>query len=107
MFAVGQKKFGACLADDMGLGKTLQTLTLLQKVKELNEHKTTAKKKQESQLSLFSNEYEMGAPASLIIVPTSLVHNWNNEIKKFTPKLKTYKHIGTQRKRHQRLENNR
>jgi SNF2 family DNA or RNA helicase len=99
MFAVGQKKFGACLADDMGLGKTLQTLTLLQKVKELNEHKTKTKKKQESQLSLFSNENEMGAPASLIIVPTSLVHNWNNEIKKFTPKLKIYKHIGTQRKK--------
>jgi SNF2 family DNA or RNA helicase len=99
MFSLGQKRFGGCLADDMGLGKTLQTLTLLQKVKEINDHLTPKKKKVENQLSLFGNEVEKCTPASLIVVPTSLVYNWHNEVKKFTPQLKIYKHVGTQRKR--------
>jgi len=100
MFSLGQKRFGGCLADDMGLGKTLQTLTLLQKVKEIKDHASPKiKKNQVRQLSLFANEEENQVTASLIIVPTSLVHNWHNEVKKFTPQLKIYKHIGTQRKR--------
>ena len=55
--------FGGCLADDMGLGKTLQTLTLLQHI------------------------YKPSAPpkaATLIVVPTSLLHNWQRETKRFT-----------------------
>jgi superfamily II DNA or RNA helicase len=100
MFALGQKKFGGCLADDMGLGKTLQTLTLLQKLKEIKEHASPkTKKKEVAQLTLFANEEVDNVPASLIVVPTSLVHNWHNEVKKFTPQLKVYKHVGTQRKR--------
>lgn len=68
--------FGGCLADDMGLGKTVQTLALLQKVKEDN--------------------HEIGAhTTSLIIMPTSLVYNWMNEAKKFAPKLKIHAHTGT------------
>jgi len=70
--------FGGCLADDMGLGKTIQTLALLQKEKEthslLNTHTT-----------------------SLIIMPTSLIYNWINEAKKFTPSLRIHVHTGTQR----------
>ena len=54
---------GGCLADDMGLGKTLQTLTLLQYI-----YKPSAPKQ----------------PASLIVVPTSLLHNWRREAKRFT-----------------------
>lgn len=53
------------LADDMGLGKTLQTLVLLQKAKEVD-----------------------GPKPSLIICPTSVVFNWVNETKRFTPDLK-------------------
>ncbi|NII84728.1 DEAD/DEAH box helicase [Pedobacter sp. SG908] len=70
--------FGGCLADDMGLGKTIQTLAMLQKVKEddqLLETQTT----------------------SLIIMPTSLIYNWLTEAKKFTPKLKILAHTGTNR----------
>jgi len=70
--------FGGCLADDMGLGKTIQTLALLQKHKEDTE--------------------EGGSKStSLIIMPTSLIYNWLNEAKKFTPKLKLMVHTGTMR----------
>ena len=55
--------FGGCLADDMGLGKTLQTLTLLQ-----HKYKSPASRK----------------AATLIVVPTSLLHNWRREAKRFT-----------------------
>jgi len=63
------------LADDMGLGKTLQTLSLLQGIKEKNETKKPF----------------------LVIVPTSIVFNWVNEIRKFTPNLSTYIHHGASR----------
>ena len=58
-------RFGGILADDMGLGKTIQTLTHLCCLKE---------------------EKKLTKP-SLIIMPTSLIANWKNEAKKFTPNL--------------------
>lgn len=68
--------FGGCLADDMGLGKTVQTLALLQKIKE--EH------------------IEAGLPrTSLIIMPTSLIYNWLKEAEKFAPDLKILEYTGT------------
>jgi SNF2 family DNA or RNA helicase len=70
--------FGGCLADDMGLGKTIQTLALLQKLKEENEQNATH-------------------GTSLIIMPTSLIYNWLSEAKKFTPKLRIYAHTGSSR----------
>lgn len=70
--------FGGCLADDMGLGKTIQTLAMLQKIKEEDEQKSTKS-------------------TSLIIMPTSLIYNWLNEAKKFTPKLKIHAHTGSSR----------
>ena len=63
------------LADDMGLGKTLQALALIQKAKE--------KDKQ--------------AP-NLVVCPTSVVFNWENEIQKFAPKMKCLKLAGVERK---------
>src|SRR5690606_16703025 len=68
--------FGGCLADDMGLGKTVQTLALLQKIKEENQ-----------ELKIHTT--------SLIIMPTSLVYNWLNEAKKFAPKLRIHAHTGS------------
>ncbi|SDE17279.1 Helicase conserved C-terminal domain-containing protein [Mucilaginibacter pineti] len=72
--------FGGCLADDMGLGKTIQTLALLQKHKEFT-------------------ETEGGKSVSLVIMPTSLIYNWLNEAKKFTPQLRLMVHTGTLRYR--------
>jgi len=56
--------FGACLADDMGLGKTVQVLAFLESLRQ-------------------------GAPNSkiLLVVPASLLGNWQNECKKFAPLL--------------------
>ncbi|MDW3647473.1 MAG: DEAD/DEAH box helicase [Bacteroidia bacterium] len=65
---------GGILADDMGLGKTLQTLSLLLKEKEDG----------------------IDTP-SLIVLPTSLIPNWANEAKKFTPSLKIFTHTGINR----------
>lgn len=101
-----KNKFGGCLADDMGLGKTLQTLAILQSLKEKNISKTESKiRKQENQVpSLFDDsdfnvQVKINSTTSLIIVPTSLVHNWENEIKKFSPDLKIYKYTGWNRNR--------
>lgn len=98
LYSLGKKNFGGCLADDMGLGKTLQTLALLLKLKaeEIEIVQNTCIAGQ--QLTLF-DEPKKQKKASLIIVPTSLVHNWHNEVKKFTPQLKVYRHTGTQRKK--------
>ena len=54
--------FGGVLADDMGLGKTLQTLTTLQK--------------------------RQGSRPSLLVAPTSLLHNWQSQAAQFTPELR-------------------
>lgn len=67
-------KWGGLLADDMGLGKTVQTLTFLQYYKSKNQ----------------------GIHA-LVICPTSLLYNWENEIRKFAPQLSYLIHHGSSR----------
>lgn len=68
--------WGGILADDMGLGKTVQALSFL-------EHfKTTH-----------------GKIKALVVCPTTLIYNWENEIKKFTPSLTYHIHHGGQRTR--------
>lgn len=56
---------GGILADDMGLGKTLQIITFL-----------------------LSEKNEKGRWPSLVIAPTSVLYNWEVEIKRFAPSLK-------------------
>jgi superfamily II DNA or RNA helicase len=68
--------WGGILADDMGLGKTVQALSFL-------EH--------------FRKEY--GKLKALVVCPTTLIYNWENEIKKFTPSLTYHIHHGGQRTR--------
>lgn len=57
-------RLGALLADDMGLGKTLQTLTFLEGLREKD---------------------ELGQV--LVVVPSSLIFNWQSEVEKFVPNL--------------------
>jgi non-specific serine/threonine protein kinase len=77
MHFLDEFRWGGCLADDMGLGKTLQTLTFIQSLTDKNP-KTCC----------------------LVVVPTSLIFNWSNEMDKFTPNLKYLVHHGTQRTPH-------
>ncbi|MGC9353270.1 MAG: DEAD/DEAH box helicase [Mariniphaga sp.] len=107
MFGLHKNGFGGCLADDMGLGKTLQTLALLLKFKRPDSSPmTTGNQANDGQLALFAEpeKDEKAQPASLIVLPTSLVHNWEAEIQKFTPSLKVYRHVGQQRKTDSDLE---
>jgi len=86
---------GGCLADDMGLGKTIQTLALLQH----NMENSVAQEitLPQTELTLFENP--LAKLTSLIIVPASLIYNWENEIKRFVPEMKVYSHKGNQRKK--------
>ena len=87
-------KLGACLADDMGLGKTLQTLAVLQFVKDNLQVVSS-----EETVDLFSDVIQNEEPLkALVIVPSSLVFNWKNEAKKFTPSLKSIVYTGNDRK---------
>jgi SNF2 family DNA or RNA helicase len=105
MHQLQKNKFGVCLADDMGLGKTLQTLTLLKE--EINNTKPALIKPRKAvvkQLSLFGDaedegekENETFKKTSLVITPTSLVHNWMNEMNKFVPDLSVYNYTGMNR----------
>lgn len=90
--------FGGCLADDMGLGKTIQTLALLQKVKEDHEKSTAAVQKL-GQGNLFDVTFSTARLTSLIIMPTSLIHNWIKEAQKFAPDLKILTYTGIDRNR--------
>jgi non-specific serine/threonine protein kinase len=66
--------FGGCLADDMGLGKTIQVLALLQSIKE-------------GMGCSQDNGSSQHRPASLVVVPRSLLANWQREVRRFTPEL--------------------
>ncbi len=66
--------WGGCLADDMGLGKTLQTISFIQYVRE-----------------------KYAGSTQLVVCPTSLIFNWENELQKFCPTLKFHIHYGSQR----------
>ena len=77
---------GGCLADDMGLGKTIQTLALLQHNKENIE--PVIKNEPTAENTLFRNSEPK--LTSLLIVPASLIYNWENEIKRFAPGYEGY-----------------
>jgi superfamily II DNA or RNA helicase len=102
MRQLSELKLGGCLADDMGLGKTIQTLSLLLNEKE-NSKKIIPAFDENGMGNLFA-QGEKKAAASLIVLPTSLVHNWQNEIQKFAPSLNVYLHVGSQRRRDGRFQ---
>ncbi len=74
--ALADTGFGGCLADDMGLGKTIQALALL-----VERHIVKGSDR-----------------PSLLVVPTSLVHNWMREAARFAPELKLLVLHGSDRK---------
>lgn len=96
-----KNNLGGCLADDMGLGKTIQALALLLKFKNESTEFVRPVEPEIGQLSLFATEeavQERPRPASLIVLPVSLVHNWEREIQKFAPSLRTYVYGGARRR---------
>jgi len=71
LLAMERYGLGACLADDMGLGKTIQVIALLL-------HRSAR---------------------TLLVCPTSVVGNWERELRKFAPRIPVARHHGTQRTR--------
>jgi non-specific serine/threonine protein kinase len=70
-------EFGGCLADDMGLGKTVQVLTFLQSLREGGQARA----------------------ADLIVLPKSLLVNWQREAERFTPNLRLMEYHGYAREK--------
>ncbi len=68
--------FGCLLADDMGLGKTLQAIGILVKWKD---------------------EGRLTSPG-LVVVPASLITNWQRELARFSPGLSLHTHHGPKRR---------
>jgi superfamily II DNA or RNA helicase len=76
-------RFGACLADDMGLGKTLQAITLLGAIQEGLIADPTGSKGPR--------------PPHLIVLPPTLLFNWQHEIETFFPSLRVAEMTGANR----------
>jgi len=68
-----QQNLAGCLADDMGLGKTLQTIAQL------------------------ATLYPGTTEPSLIVMPRSLLFNWEREVHRFAPQITTYTYYGAAR----------
>lgn len=68
-----ENNLGGCLADDMGLGKTLQAIAMLARI------------------------YPKVKKPTLIVMPRTLLFNWQDELEKFAPKLTFSVYYGTQR----------
>lgn len=71
-----QLGFGSIIADDMGLGKTLQVITLLLKLKQ---------------------EGALEQKKALVVAPTGLLTNWQQEIDRFAPSLSVMVYHGGKR----------
>jgi hypothetical protein len=69
--------FGGCLADDMGLGKSIQVIAFILLQRSKTENNT-----------------------NLIVVPTSLLFNWQQEVQKFAPSISIHTIYGAERVKH-------
>ncbi len=76
-----QNRLGACLADDMGLGKTLQAITLLGALCE----------------GVLRPSAAQPLGPHLVVLPPSLLFNWESELKRFYPELRIGFYTGKER----------
>ena len=74
MHALGRAGLGACLADDMGLGKTIQLIT-----------------------HLLCRHARGPRGPTLVVCPTSVMGNWQHELRRFAPTLNVHRHHGVDR----------
>ncbi len=78
MKSLSTYNFGGILADDMGLGKTIQAITLMVD--------------------------SGGKKPSLVVAPTSLIYNWEEEVHKFAPNTTTKVIAGTKQERQTKID---
>jgi SNF2 family DNA or RNA helicase len=83
MKVLAQSGLGGILADDMGLGKTLQAIAFL----------------------LSAKEEGVTPRTSLVVAPSTLIYNWENEISKFAPELRIMVVAGTALERRRKIKN--
>ena len=129
LIQLSEMGFGGILADDMGLGKTLQVIAMLAAYYSDNSNPLEMEPEDAliepessfagiaKQLDIF-NQPELKAvpiiihktrssqkslPCSLIVMPTSLIHNWVNEINKFAPYLNVLVYTGSNRSQLKRV----
>jgi len=103
-----RNELGGCLADDMGLGKTLQTIAVLLHAKEAKATilDRAGQGERKDQLSLFDRvpDADVLQPLNaLIVLPASLVFNWESELNRFAPSLSVYRYVGPKRQKDPRL----
>lgn len=84
LYFLSEYGFGGILADDMGLGKTIQVLAFLQSKKERGQF----------------------GKAALLVVPKSLLTNWQRESARFTPNLRCLEYMGNFRNKDIQTFNN-
>jgi superfamily II DNA or RNA helicase len=77
-----RQRFGACLADDMGLGKTVQVISLLAALKD-------------GTIPPHGDRQALGP--HLIVLPPTLLFNWQRELEKFAPHLNVTIYGGAKR----------
>ena len=82
--ALSNSGYGGILADDMGLGKTLQAITLL----------TNVYRGGADNVSEVFVRNETGLNPTLVVMPVSLIFNWQKELAKFAPQLSVYVYMG-------------
>ncbi|WP_127533793.1 DEAD/DEAH box helicase [Paenibacillus kobensis] len=75
-------RFGGILADDMGLGKTVQSIAFI--------------------LAMLPEIREQRLPA-LIVCPASLMYNWQQELQRFAPSIRSVIAAGDKPEREQRM----
>lgn len=78
MSYLAKNNLGGCLADDMGLGKTVQVIALLNQMRQ-------------------ENPEEFDSKPSIIVVPKSLISNWESEFKRFAPEFDLFVYYGADR----------